>query len=379
MKFLFASSHCLIDKTSGAAISVSTLLGGLLNLGHEVLVMGATVYDSEDAARRGPPPPSGMNFFSVNWHGIEHRLSATKYWVRDLVSAIEEEAFEFHFIKLIEEYQPDVLITYGGFLLERSILRESRAHGIRNVFYLANPNYHHSRSFQDVDVMVTDSHSTAKLYQERLQVTLHPVGKFIDKRLVVAMHRDPSFITFVNPSLEKGVSMVAQLALMCRKALPQARFLVVESRGKWETSLKILGLSPDDFPNVVVYPPQSDMRQVFSKTRVLLAPSFWHESGSRLVIESLLNGIPVLAASHGGLSELIGGAGFLIDIPVDSRLNPEKLVTEKVALPWFNVLKSLMVDSDAYENAAFLATKAAQQYDLEKQVLKFLEIILNKN
>jgi len=38
-----------------------------------------------------------------------------------------------------------------------------------------------------------------------------------------------------------------------------------------------------------------------------------------------------------------------------------------------------MVDSHDYENAAFLATKAAQQYDLEKQVLKFLEIILNKN
>ncbi len=377
MKFLFASPHCLIDETNGAAISIRTLLAGLVNLGHEVLVMGATVYDSEEAARRGPSSPSDSKFFSVNWHGIEYRLLSTKYWVRDLVSSIEGEAFEFYFTELIESYQPDVLITFGGYLLERSILRESRAHGIRNVFYLANPNYYHSRSFRDVDVMVTDSYSTAKLYQERLKVSLHPVGKFIDKLSVIAKHRQPNFITFVNPSLEKGVSMVAQLALMCRKALPQVRFLVVESRGKWDDSLKVFGLSSDDFPNVVVYPPQRDMREVFSKTRMLLVPSFWHESGSRLIIESLLNGIPVLVASHGGSAEFVGGGGFLIDIPVDSRMNPDKLVDEKIALPWFNVLKSLMVDSHSYENAVLLATQAAQQYDLEKQVSKFLDIVLN--
>lgn len=80
MKFLFASPHCLLDSSSGAAISMQTLLRELSRSGHRCLALGATIFGAHSAADKGPRPPEGHNaaqLLSVRAAEFEHLLVPT--------------------------------------------------------------------------------------------------------------------------------------------------------------------------------------------------------------------------------------------------------------------------------------------------------------
>ena len=57
------------------------------------------------------------------------------------------------------------------------------------------------------------------------------------------------------------------------------------------------------------------MASVYARARVLLVPSLWWESGPRVIVEALSNGIPVIGSSSGGVPEVIGDGGIILDFP----------------------------------------------------------------
>lgn len=59
--------------------------------------------------------------------------------------------------------------------------------------------------------------------------------------------------------------------------------------------------------NVVVLPPQDDMRKVYRRARVLLMPSLT-ETWGRVGVEAALSGIPIIASPSPGLREALGDA-----------------------------------------------------------------------
>ncbi len=73
--------------------------------------------------------------------------------------------------------------------------------------------------------------------------------------------------------------------------------------------------APQALPNVIVTPPQADMRPVYGRARVLLAPSLWWESGARVIAEAMLNGIPAFVTAHGGSPEMAGEGGITLQLP----------------------------------------------------------------
>lgn len=356
-----------------------TLLSALVKQGHHAVALSATVFDTQAAAEKLKLPPAQPTsaLRTLMHEGVKHLLVPTRHWRRTSMTSLEEEVLERHFHQLLNQSPPDVFITYGGMLLERCLMGEARRLGIPTVFRLVNPNYRNKETFRDVDLIITDSQATAHLYKERLGLDLHAMGALVDSTAFRAERREPTYVTFVNPSPQKGVSLFARLALMCQNQLPDVQFLVVESRGQWGPSLQQMGLSESDFPNVRVIPSQSDMRVVYAKTKILLAPSFWHESGGRVALEAVVNGIPVLAASHGGLGELLAGAGVLLDIPEDVRLKPKELVDASTAKPWFETLERLISQPAAYADACDKAEKAGLTYDLHRSVQRFLDVLMS--
>src|SRR5690606_10109435 len=122
------------------------------------------------------------------------------------------------------------------------------------------------------------------------------------------------------------------------KDLPDARFLVVEGHGKWLPALNELGLSPKQFTNVDVAPLQDAMRNVYAQTRTLLVPSYSKETGPRIALEALVNGIPVIGADHGGIPESIGAGGRTLEIPADVRAKRTVLPPDEAVKPWIDEL-----------------------------------------
>lgn len=109
-------------------------------------------------------------------------------------------------------------------------------------------------------------------------------------------------VTLVNLNQHKGVHVFAQMA----RLFPDVTFLgVTGAHGEQVT----VGMPS----NVIVAPQTSNMRRdVWSKTRVLLMPSFY-ESYGMCGVEAMASGIPVVAHPTPGLKEALGYAGVFCD------------------------------------------------------------------
>lgn len=128
-------------------------------------------------------------------------------------------------------------------------------------------------------------------------VVLHPQ---IDPDLYRVSPGDS--VTLVNLFENKGAKMFWKLAA----AFPDTPFLAV--RGGYGDQI-----IPDDIPeNVEIIENTSDMRSVYSRTRVLLMPSKY-ESFGRVAVEAAASGIPTLASGTPGLEEALGPMNLYCD------------------------------------------------------------------
>ena len=102
------------------------------------------------------------------------------------------------------------------------------------------------------------------------------------------------------------------------KVKPSLEFHLVDARNGLSKHLKRLGEDIDSLPkNIIVDDGDPSVDAMLSKTSILLLLSLWHESGSRLIHESHLRGIPVLGFRVGGNAQLLRefGEQDLFDLP----------------------------------------------------------------
>jgi len=166
-------------------------------------------------------------------------------------------------------------------------------------------------------------------------------------------------VTLMNPVREKGVDIVLRVA----ELLPHRRFLLVETwpltaerRAELERRLARL-------PNVSLRPPSPDVRSVYARTKVLLAPSQWVEAFCTVAFEANASGIPVVASRIGGIPTTLGEGGILLapDAP------PEE---------WAAAVEGLLAEPAAYDRLSrrALANAARPEFSPDRIVSRFLEI-----
>ncbi|MEH6789740.1 glycosyltransferase [Parasphingorhabdus sp.] len=374
-KLFWANLYCLLDCSSGASISAREQLRALAEQGFDVRILGATVFDDEggsaalgkvwDRIRTQPG-----RLVTMDDGDLTHELLITGSTRRGEVRAMEEAAWFGCYRKILESWRPDIVYFYGGQPFDYLIADEARHAGAKVAFYLVNGNYHTDRWHRDVDLVVTDTRATADLYAKRLGIAAEPVGTFIDARRVVGALHDHRHLLFVSPSFAKGGALVARLAILMESRRPHIKFEIVRGRGDWDEMLGHAFRSHDEPPhvlsNVVVTPHSADMRPVYRRARLLLAPSLWWESGSRVIIEALMNGIPAIVTAHGGSPEVQGGAGPQIGLPDTLHAAPyQRLPTDEALLPLIEEIERLYDDEEAYQAVSRQALQvAARDHDM---------------
>jgi glycosyltransferase involved in cell wall biosynthesis len=108
-------------------------------------------------------------------------------------------------------------------------------------------------------------------------------------------------ITLVNLNQNKGGDIFWQLV----QALPNHLFLGVE--GSYGHQIK----SSRPPANVEIQSTTTDMRSVYSRSRIVLMPSKIETYG-RVAVEAFASGIPVIASPTVGLKEALGDAGIFV-------------------------------------------------------------------
>lgn len=365
-RLLWANVHCLLDSSSGASMAVRQMLLQLVHAGWEVSILGGTVFDHErgTASLRGQWPAVQVRrgaLVTLVDGVLEHLLYVTTSTQRDQMQSREESAWYNLYRQALAQFRPDMVFYYGGQPLDLLIAAEARACGVPSVFYLANGYYWQSRFCRDADLVLTNSQATADLYARRLGVRPVSVGVFIDAMRVVAHHHARQRVLFVNPQPEKGATIVVVLALLLEKRRPDIVFEVVESRGGWAQMVHrvstALGFPREALGNVVVTPTTDDMRPVYGRARVLLAPSLGWESAGRVVAEAMLNGIPAIVSDNGGMPEIMGDGGVAIQFDAALLADHSRLPSSEALQPVLAHLESLFDDGAQY---AALCKRAAQ-------------------
>lgn len=123
---------------------------------------------------------------------------------------------------------------------------------------------------------------------------------------------DRSSVIFVNPVPQKGVEIALRLA----EERPDIRFEFVEC---WELNRSHTHYreKAKSLANITRHPPMLDIRQIYRRGRLILAPSQWEEAWCRVVTEAQASGIPALASRRGGLPEAVGPGGILVEPDAD--------------------------------------------------------------
>lgn len=379
LRIQFSSANCLLDPSSGAAISVTAFLETLALAGVHAKSFTATVYDrprsphpAENLSASGAAPVEEQGKWRRLWtkdkNGVQHLVLPTRSMSRSKLTAAEEMRYFRSCMDFMEDYRPNGLLIYGGGLLELSLMRAAKDRGMGTFFYLANPTYTRADTFRDIDLVFTDTAATRDLYAERLGLQSLVIGKYVARPKLPTNGSKPEYVTFVNPSYEKGATLFFRIAQLAEKVLPDVRFLVVESRGSLAEIEKGSNVPFSRLKNIERVGLQKDMGAVFAQTRLLLAPSLWHESGSRTALEACSIGIPTISSDRGGFPELMGEAGIIIPPPDPLVQNHRLIPPETDAIPWVETIRQLLCDPELYASQSKMVLDQWQTHDPQQRI-----------
>lgn len=356
-KLLWMSPYSLHDISSGVSIHCRCILESLQQAGFEVWAYSSFVFERpyggtatfgnlEQLYERQPQ----AKIFDLNDRNVHYIYQKTKHNSDAERTCDEQMEFFEHFCEIMDLYRPDVVLGYGTGMDSATCFAEAKRRGVATVYMVLNAQHLHY-SFPHIDLLLTDSQATSRLYEQRDNINCVPIGEFINPKYVVAENKKSQFVTMVNPEFAKGVSITAKLAERCAKELPDLKFLVVNSRAHFLANVQHLHTKDNkqehpytaqSFPNVLMCQGTHDMRLVYEQTKVTLLPSLCYESWNRVASESILNAIPVLASNTGGTVEAVNGGGITLEVPQHCAEDYLSLPSDEEIEPWLQALKRLL-------------------------------------
>jgi glycosyltransferase involved in cell wall biosynthesis len=391
-RLLLLLSQNPLDPANGAARSmdsISRLLGRDGAYQVEVLGTTATEFADPDAAanlKRQILTRTDLN--AVMWQDkdaplIKFTRDGVRYHLLDSgpcslsqPHSIHGPRFQRVYQRILDQFRPDILLTYGAMPIERERHREARSRGVAVVLSIHQHAYYDPHAFETADAVHTCSEYLRQCYQQKIGIDSTAISGPLLPEDVAAIQHDPIFVTFVNPSYQKGVIFIARLAEELANRRPDIPLLVIESRYTAGTLISAADAGGFDLrrhPSVMITPPVPMPRDIFSSARLLLAPSLWDEPWGRVAAEALLNGVPPLVSDRGGLPEACNGAGYVFSFPPD--LTPQTLLPPPPELvnPWIDVIENLCDDESAYATACRRALDASSAHQPAAVLPRFIE------
>jgi Glycosyl transferases group 1 len=262
--------------------------------------------------------------------------------------------------------KPDLILTFGG--SEADILRRkwARQKGVRVVFGLRNWGYLRKEGLAETDAILTPSKFLSRQYKTAINIESVALPLPLDFEEVVAPIRDPKCLTYINPTIHKGIMFFSRLTEELCVRRPDIPILIVESRGRIG-DLVAAGLSGGfdlrRHRNITTMKTSGYPRDIFARTRILVVPSVWEEPGGRVAAEALLNGVPPLVSNRGGLQEICADGGTVLPLPASLTTSTLKPVSAEETIIWRNEIEKLFDIPDWYAAQVKRAIEGGKTYE----------------
>jgi len=387
---VYANASSLLDQTNGASKSIKLLLESLAKKGCDVYAIMGCTSDSKNGFKtnqeiwlsqtKDTAKEHKTKRFTIN--GVNYFLVATEHWSRRYLAADEQETIYRLSTKVISkasnQYSRKILIGWGNLLLEEAIFESARKNRFEIIFYLANPTYKgkNVETLKISNKIITDSVVTKALYSEDDLPEIHVLPKCVEKPEKVRHASelwDSKTIIFVNPKLQKGLEALLIIAEELYKTSPSLTVRIVDSTDSIESELKLINKTIDQLPkNISVTGSYPNTDKLLENGSIVLLLSLWHESGSRLIHESHLRGIPVIAFNTGGTSELVESKNLdIFEKPTTVRIRGYLKIQTWDSKPMVKRVLELMSNIQNYEeHSAFLLHKSQKLLTNNDQAAK---------
>lgn len=199
MRILFASIHCYLDTSSGAAISARQVMELMAERGHTCRVLTAGVLDyHEECTLESFVESIGIRQttsdgidhlqkpktfkFEVGGVGIKIMPTRSSNAQTELQSTESAEFLDMADLE-IKEFKPDILITYGGQPAVSSVIRLASMSGCQVVFFLRNLAYTWAGLFARCSGVLVDSEFVREHYAKTLGIACTAIPSPISPRL----------------------------------------------------------------------------------------------------------------------------------------------------------------------------------------------------
>lgn len=363
--FLDVNIFAKEEFTSGLLITVREILNRLKKLHIHVNVLSVAQVSNSKKRKQGNK--EGMSTKVIQGIPVREVLVVDHY--KDNMSLYIDAVR-----MLLKESKPALLFmnTAAIFLDELHILtlKEAILCGSKVITILVDalfPTYKTHRR-ENVDryyalIRKTQIISTSKtlidLFYKETGITAKHFPNLFTVENIISKKKSNTYITLVNHHPIKGREIFNAIA----NKMPDKKFLAVES---WP-DVPLYDLRPN---NIVLSKFKKDARFIYNKTKILLIPSLCNEGPARVIIEALINEIPVIAHKIGSIPEIGNGKIFLIDPPliqgnkiVDTIVYPQ-VDSREVDIVSDNFVKLILkIDNNPLLFTQY--TKSAKKYALD--------------
>ena len=334
MRILFTLGTAYLPQRSGGAqSSTKQLVEGLTAEGHDVAVMSRL---------------TGGGWTEISSR-FKRRLGRSRFSRDTLAGHTVYRAWDpTDVTEVVHHFRPDVAVVQNGNTIP--IAQSLQAHGVPVVLYFRNVEFEELEgSPADLPgaLFVANSNFTADRHKKAFGVTSTVIPPLVNPDLYQTETTREN-VTFINPYPIKGLDIALAVAEQC----PDIPFAFVESWGIDAELRVLLEKRLAHLSNVTLHPRASDMKTIYSKTRILLAPSQWEEAWGRVATEAHCSGIPVVGSRQGGLPEAIGLGGITIDVQAPLS-------------EWVSAIRRLWNDPDEYNRISAAALAFSQRAEMQ--------------
>lgn len=387
MRILLAHNSLYFPSHGGGDKSNRLLMEALAQRGHDVRVVtrvenfGDADHDKllrELSARDVVPDSSDASAVRFVLHGVDVRTLTRNSQIRA------------YFSRQITEFDPDVILTSTddpAQLLFDLAVRAPRArvvHLVRATIAVpfgpdsSTVSISRTENLRHADGIVGVSHYVANYVTrwsgiEAVHVPislLERVPEYPD----LGSFESP-YVSLVNPCAVKGIKIFLELA----DRLPGVQFAGVPTWGATAEDMDNLRRRS----NVTLFEPFDNIDDLLRITKLMLVPSLWAEARSRIVLESMSRGVPVVSSDMGGLREAHLGVDYALPVnpirnykqAVDTNMVPVAEVPPQVIEPWVKTVEHIVKDRDHWSALAQQSRAKALEYAANLDVGPFESLL----
>ena len=388
MRVLLAHNSLYYPSYGGGDKSNRLLMEALAARGHIARVVARAEHFGPDAHARlvRELAGRGVRLDEMGGGSVEFQLNGVE--VRVLT---RDTCLRAYFASQVEAFEPQIILAStddSAHLMLEIALRTARA----RVVYLVRatialpfgpdsslPSVFQTEALRQADGVVAVSEYVAQYTRQwgGLEAIHLPISLLEPGDRPDLGRFDSRFVSMVNPCAVKGISIFLALA----ERFPDAEFAAVPTWGTTAADAAALR----ELPNVSVLAPFDAIDDLLRQTRVMLVPSLWAEARSRVILEAMSRGIPVMASDVGGLAEAKLGIDYLLPVNpvaryrsmVDELMVPMAEIPPQDVRPWTTALGRLLTDRAHYERLSAESREAALAYARDLNVVPFEAYLRN--